>query len=31
VAVFIMIIVVFGLASASISLGLNKLITKAKA
>jgi hypothetical protein len=31
VAVFIMIIVVFGLVSASISLGLNKLITKAKA
>jgi hypothetical protein len=31
VATFIMIIVVFGLVSASISLGLNKLVTKAKA
>jgi hypothetical protein len=31
VVTFIMIIVVFGLVSASISLGLNKLVTKAKA
>lgn len=31
VAIFIMIIVVFGLVSASISLALNKLFTKAKA